>query len=80
MEDICIMAKSTLNISRTVTDKVSVKGVLSKNGTTITYKNELKEDKDIEVSDCLAMFKGQVIDLSVTVKNEEDMNPSSSEN
>ena len=67
------MANSQLSFKRTTTDKVTVKGFLSEDGTYITYKDENKIEQDIKVADVLNAFKNQPIDLSVTLKSEEDL-------
>lgn len=67
------MAKSQLTKTRTITDKVSVKGMLSEDGTTITYKDEDKVEQEITVADCLNVFKGKTIDFSVSVKSEDEL-------
>lgn len=67
------MANSQLSFKRTTTDKVTVKGLLSEDGTYITYKDENKIEQDIKISDVLNAFKNQPIDLSVTLKSEEDL-------
>ena len=67
------MAKSQLSKTRTITDKVSVKGMLSEDGTTITYTDENKIEQEITVDDCLNIFKGKPIDFSVSIKSEDDI-------
>lgn len=67
------MAKSQLTKTRTITDKVSVKGMLSEDGTTITYTDENKIEQEITVADCLNIFKGRSIDFSVSVKSEDEL-------
>lgn len=67
------MAKSQLSMTRTITDKVSVKGILSEDGTTITYTDENKNEQDVSVADCLNNFKGKPIDFSVSVKSEDEL-------
>jgi len=67
------MAKSQLTKTRTITDKVSVKGMLSEDGTTITYKDEDKVEQEITVADCLNIFKGKPIDFSVSIKSEDEL-------
>jgi hypothetical protein len=64
---------SKFSFKRTTTDKVSVKGVLSEDGTTITYEDENKIDQDIKISDLLNAFKNQLIDFSVTLKAEAEL-------
>ena len=67
------MAKSQLSKTRTITDKVSVKGMLSEDGTIITYTDENKIEQEITVADCLNIFKGKPIDFSVSIKSEDDI-------
>ena len=67
------MAKSQLSKTRTITDRVSVKGMLSEDGTTITYTDENKIEQEITVTDCLNIFKGKPIDFSVSIKSEDDI-------
>lgn len=64
---------SQLKKTRTITDKVSVKGMLSEDGNTITYLDENKEEQEITVVDCLEMFKGCPIDFTVSVKTEDEL-------
>ena len=64
---------SQLKKTRTITDKVSVKGTLSEDGNTITYLDENKEEQEITVADCLEMFKGCPIDFTVSVKTEDEL-------
>ena len=67
------MAKPQLTKIRTITDKVSVKGILSEDGTTVTYKNDNKVEEEITIADCLKMFVGKSIDFSVSVKSEDEL-------
>lgn len=68
------MANSKLKFIRTTTDKLTIKaGTLSENCTTITYEDELGGEQDIKISDLLTAFKNQVIDFTVTLKTDEDL-------
>ena len=67
------MAKSQLSKTRTITDRVSVKGILSEDGITITYTDENKIDQEITVADCLKISKGKPIDFSVSIKSEDNI-------
>lgn len=42
------MAKSKLTFKRNITDKLSVKGVLSEDGTYITYTDENDVEQDVK--------------------------------
>lgn len=61
-----------LKKTRTITDKVSVKGILSEDGTVITYMND-KVEEDITVTECLKAFLGKPIDFSISVKSEDEL-------
>lgn len=67
------MAKSKLSFKRSTTDKLSVKGILSEDGTTITYTDENDVDQDVTIADLLNAFVNQPIDLSISLKNDEDL-------
>ena len=61
-----------LKKTRTITDKVTVKGFLSEDGTTITYMND-KVEEDITISECLKTFLGKPVDFSISVKSEDEL-------
>ena len=67
------MSKSKLQFKRNITDKLSVKGILSEDGTTITYSDENDIDQDVKVSDLLNVFKNQSIEFGVQLKSDEDL-------
>ena len=67
------MAKSKLQFKRNITDKLSVKGVLSEDGTTITYTDENDIEQDVKVSDLLNVFKNQPIEFGVHLKSDEEL-------
>lgn len=64
---------SQLKKTRTITDKVSVKGVLSQDGLVITYMDEDKNEQEITIAECLKSFLGNPIDFSVSVKQEDEI-------
>jgi len=67
------MAKSKLSFKRNITDKLSVKGVLSEDGTYITYTDENDNEQDVKVSDLLKAFINQPIEFCVSLKSDEDL-------
>lgn len=67
------MAKSQLTKTRIITDRVSVKGFLSEDGTTITYTDENKIEQEITLAECLKAFVGKPIDFSVSIKSEDEL-------
>ena len=70
------MAKSKLNYTRSITDKIMIKGTLSEDGTFISYMDEDDVLREINVSDCLMPFCGTDIDFSVMHRFSEDMDVS----
>lgn len=73
------MAKSKLSFKRNITDKLSVKGVLSEDGTYITYTDENDAEQDVKVSDLLKVFINQPIEFGVSLKSDEDLDLITSE-
>lgn len=67
------MAKSKLQFKRNITDKLSVKGVLSEDGTFITYTDENDVEQEVKIADLLNAFKNQGIEFSVSLKSDEDL-------
>lgn len=64
---------SQLKKTRTITDKVTVKGILSEDGTIITYTDENKIEQNITIAECLKAFVGNPIDFSVSIKSENEL-------
>lgn len=73
------MAKSKLQFKRNITDQLSVKGILSEDGTFITYKDENDIEQEVKISDLLNAFKNQEINFGVSLKSEDDLNVITSE-
>ena len=67
------MAKSKLQFKRNITDQLSVKGILSEDGTFVTYKDENDIEQEVKISDLLNAFKNQEINFSVSLKSDEDL-------
>lgn len=67
------MAASKLKKTRTITDKITVKGHLSADGTVIEYTDENDLVQRVEVAELLSVFKDNDIDFSVSLKTEEDL-------
>ena len=73
------MAKSKLSFKRNITDKLSVKGVLSEDGTYITYTDENDTEHDVKVFDLLKAFINQPIEFGVSLKSDVDLDLITSE-
>ena len=74
------MAKSKLQFKRSTTDKLSVKGILSEDGTYITYTDENDIEQDVKVSDLLKAFINQTIEFGVSLKSDEVLDLVTSDN
>ena len=74
-----ILAKSKLSFKRNITDQLSVKGILSEDGTFVTYKDENDIEQEVKISDLLNAFKNQEINFSVSLKSDEDLDVIASE-
>ena len=73
------MARSKLQFKRNITDKLSVKGLLSEDGTSITYTDENDVDQEVKILDLLNAFKNQEIEFGVALKSDEDLDLITSE-
>lgn len=73
------MAKSKLQFKRNITDQLSVKGILSEDGTFVTYKDENDIEQEVKISDLLNAFKNQEINFSVSLKSDKDLDVIASE-
>ena len=71
--------KSKLQFKRNITDQLSVKGILSEDGTFVTYKDENDIEQEVKISDLLNAFKNQEINFSVALKSDEDLDVITSE-
>ena len=74
-----ILAKSKLQFKRNITDQLSVKGILSEDGTFVTYKDENDIEQEVKISDFLNAFKNQEINFSVSLKSDKDLDVIASE-
>lgn len=59
---------SQLKKTRTITDKVSVKGQLSEDGSKITYLDEDKVEQEITIAECLKAFTNKEIEFNIQLK------------
>lgn len=54
-------------------DKITIKGELSVDGTTITYIDKDAGDVTINIADCIKQFCGEEVTFVISVKDEMDM-------
>ena len=67
------MAKSCLSFKRNMVDKLSIKGTLSDDCSTITYADENGDEKEVTVVDLLNAMKNQYIEMTAQIKTEEEL-------
>lgn len=70
------MAKS-LVYKKTVTEKVSIRGVLSDDAKSITFIED-KNEKTVAIQDYLDKFASMAVEFSIGSKDEEDLYKSNS--
>lgn len=59
--------------NKVTTEKFSIKGELSADGKMISYVNGDKEDAVISVEKCFEKFAGGPIELTLSLKTDEDL-------
>ena len=57
---------------RTLTDKVTIKGMLSEDGKSVTV-TEKDYEKEVTVQDYIDKFKGDYIEITLQTKSENDL-------
>lgn len=66
------MAKK-LKFTKTTTNKLAVKGLLSEDCATITYIDEEDMEQEVPLTHLLNAFKNCEVDISVSLKDEEEL-------
>ena len=64
---------ANLKYNKATTEKLAIKGLLSKDGKSIIYENADKENVTITIDKCFKMFAGQPIALILQLKTDEDL-------
>lgn len=59
--------------TKTITEKITVKGELSADGLSITYFDKDEGEIVVNVADCLKPFYGEEITFSIAVKDEQEI-------
>lgn len=66
------MAKSKLSFKRNITDKLSIKGLLSDDGN-IVYYDENDMEQTVSIADLMNAFVNTEIEMTVQQKSDEDL-------
>lgn len=62
-----------LKKTRTITDKITVKGKLSEDGLKFSYLDEDKLEQEITIAECLKPFLDEYVDFSISLKTEGEL-------
>ena len=65
-----------IKFNKNITDKLTIKGLLSNDGKTIEYESGTGDDKHmaiITIEKCFSKFAGNPIELSIALKDIEDL-------
>lgn len=66
------MAKQ-FTYKKTVTESLSVKGIMNDNATAITYTNEDKDDVTVSIQSLLDKFASQGVVLTIKTQSDEEL-------
>lgn len=67
------MAKSKLSYKRCIKDTLTVSGLLSEDGTKVTYFDEYDNEKEAKISELLTDFSNKEINFSISIKTDEEL-------
>lgn len=62
-----------LKKTRTITDKITVKGKLSEDGLKFYYLDEDKLEREITIAECLKPFLDEYVDFAISLKTESEL-------
>ena len=58
---------------KTVTESMTVKGVVNEDATTITFLNDEKDEVTVEIQELLDKFASQTVSLSIKTQSDEEL-------
>ena len=58
---------------KTVTESMTVKGIINKDATTITFLNDEKDEVTVEIHELLDKFASQTVSLSIKTQSDEEL-------
>lgn len=59
--------------NKSIVEKFSIKGELSDDGKMIQFENSEKELEMKSVDDCFKPFRGQAVDITISMKSTQDL-------
>lgn len=58
---------------KTVTESMTVKGIIDEDATTITFLNDEKDEVTVEIQELLNKFASQTVSLSIKTQSDEEL-------
>ena len=58
---------------KTVTESMTVKGIVNEDATTITFLNDEKDEVTVEIQELLDKFASQTVSLSIKTQSDEEL-------
>ena len=58
---------------KTVTESMTVKGVVNEDATTITFLNDEKDEVTVKIQELLDKFASQTVSLSIKTQSDEEL-------
>ena len=58
---------------KTVTESMTVKGIVNEDATTITFLNDEKDEVTVQIQELLDKFASQTVSLSIKTQSDEEL-------
>lgn len=58
---------------KTVTESMTVKGIVNEDATTITFLNDEKDEVTVKIQELLDKFASQTVSLSIKTQSDEEL-------
>lgn len=58
---------------KTITESMTVKGIVNEDATTITFLNDEKDEITVEIQELLDKFASQTVSLSIKTQSDEEL-------
>ena len=58
---------------KTITESMTVKGIVNEDATTITFLNDEKDEVTVEIQELLDKFASQTVSLSIKTQSDEEL-------
>ena len=58
---------------KTITESMTVKGIVNEDATTITFLNDEKDEVTVEIKELLDKFASETVSLSIKTQSDEEL-------